>query len=106
MGDRAPFPFSLEAAALGNDVGFTADQRFDTKRSGGLIKIDGAKEIPVVGHPQRGHFIVGGFLDEVLDAAGPVEEAVLGVDVQVDEIGVIHNLLEKQETKRQEARNY
>ena len=51
MGDHASFPFSLETTALGNDIGFTADQGFDTKRSGGLIKIDGAEEIPMVGHP-------------------------------------------------------
>ena len=81
----------LEPAALRCHIGLNADNRFDAHLGCGLIKIDSAENIPVVGHAEGGHFAVSGFLDEIFDAAGPIEEAVLRVDVQMNEIGRTHN---------------
>jgi hypothetical protein len=44
----------------------------------------------VVGERDRGHLELGGALGERRDPARPVEDRVLGVDVQVDELGAGH----------------
>jgi hypothetical protein len=45
----------------------------------------------MVGHGDGGHAQLHGALDERLDVAGPVEEAVLGMDVEMDKAGIVHN---------------
>jgi hypothetical protein len=47
----------------------------------------------VVREGHGGHFVVPGFLEQVGKADGAVEEAVLGVEVEVNEIDVLHELL-------------
>jgi len=44
----------------------------------------------VVRDRDRRHLQLNGFLDKVVDADGAVEQAVFGVKVKVDEIGVMH----------------
>src|SRR5216117_1530946 len=50
------------------------------------------EEIAVIREGQRGEAELLGLLDEFLEPGGPVEEAVLRVDVQVDEVGVLFHL--------------
>ena len=83
----------IMTAARGN-VRFAADDGFDAELDRGLIKFDGTKEIPVVGHAERGHFIFGRFLDQFFDTTGTIEEAVLRVDVEMDKIRMIHFYLD------------
>ena len=77
-------------AASGCDVGLAADNGLDPVLDRGLIEFNGPEKIAVIGHAKRRHFIFSGFLDEFFDAAGPIEEAVLRVDVQMNKIGMIH----------------
>jgi len=45
----------------------------------------------MVRHRDRGHAEVDGFFYECVEGIRPVEEAVLGVEMQMNEIGVMHN---------------
>ena len=83
----------IMTATRGN-VRFTADDRFDAEFDRGLIKFDRTKEISVVGHAERGHFIFGRFLNQLFDTTGTIEEAVLRVDVEMDKIRMIHFYLD------------
>ena len=44
----------------------------------------------MVGQPDGGHLELGGAGGELGDAARPVEDRELGVDVEVDERGLTH----------------
>ena len=47
----------------------------------------------MIGEGERGHAELRGLLDQLLEAGGAVEQAVLGVDVQVDEVAVLFRAL-------------
>jgi hypothetical protein len=51
-----------------------------------LVELDGAGERAVVGERDRRHLELGGAGSKVRDPAGPVEDRVLGVDMEVDEL--------------------
>jgi hypothetical protein len=69
-----------------DEVKFAADERFDTFRLGGVIEIDGAKEIPVVGEGEGRHAEGHGAVHEAVDAAGSVQQAVVRMDVEMDKV--------------------
>ncbi|KAF5035124.1 hypothetical protein DSECCO2_588920 [anaerobic digester metagenome] len=77
---------AVETAARG-DVDLAADDGLEPRLLGVVVKNERAVEVAVVGDGRGGRAEGGGGLDEVADADGPVEEAVFGVAVQVDEIG-------------------
>ncbi len=52
-----------------------------------LVVLHRAGERPVVGEPDGGHLELSSPSRERRDPAGPVQDRVLGVDVQVDEVG-------------------
>ena len=74
----------LRPAVVG-DVDLAADDRLDA----GLLRLakelHGAGERAVIGQRDGWHLESRGLLDEVRDPARPVEDRVLGVDVQVNE---------------------
>ena len=78
----------LGVAILG-DVDLAADDRLDACPLRVLEELNGARHRAVVGEADRRHLELGGAGDEVGDPAGPVENRVLGVDVQ-DEGGLRH----------------
>ena len=80
----------LKTAPGGHHVRFAPDERLDPHRLGCLIEIDSPEHIAMVGHGNSRHIVFNGFSDEFLNAAGPVEEAVLRMDMEMDEIGVSH----------------
>jgi hypothetical protein len=47
----------------------------------------------VIGHGDRGHFERRGLPDQSIDAISSVEEAVLGVNVKMNELGAGHAVL-------------
>jgi hypothetical protein len=47
----------------------------------------------VIGHGDRGHLKGGGLSDQSIDAIGAIEEAVLGVNVEMNELGAGHAIL-------------
>ena len=52
----------------------------------GVVEGDGPEHVAVVGDGHRLHAEAHALLDQLVDAAGAVEQAVLGVQVQVDEV--------------------
>ena len=78
----------LVGHAAGGDVGLDADDRLDPGLLGGGVERDDPVHGPVVGERQRWHPLLGDPLRHLPDAAQPVEQAELGVDVEVDEVAV------------------
>ena len=72
-------------AAVVADVDLAAENRLDSDLSGLPIELDSPSKRPVVGEPDSGHLELSGPSRKGRDAAGPVEDRVLGVDVKVDE---------------------
>lgn len=68
-----------------HEVNFGADQRFDVVFLGGSVKIDRTEEISVVGKCDRLHSEMAGLGKQTVDPAGSVEEAVIGVNVEMNE---------------------
>ncbi len=71
--------------AVVDDVQLAAEDRLDALVGGGLVEIDRAGHRAVVGERDCGHLELRGLPRERRDPARPVEDGVLGVDVQVDE---------------------
>ena len=76
--------------AGGRDVNFAPDNRFEVAFLSGLVKLHGAEEVAVVRHRDRGHFQFGGPIHQFADFAGPVEETIVGMKMQMDEIFSSH----------------
>ena len=72
------------------EVHLAADQRLDALLPCLAVELDGAGERAVVRERDRGHVVLGRGGGEVRDAAGAVEDRVLGVNVEMDEGGVRH----------------
>ena len=68
-------------------VGFHADDRLDARGPGGVVQLDGAEHVSMVGERHRRHpgFLDG--VDHIGEAVGPVEQAELAVQMEVDEVG-------------------
>ena len=71
--------------AVVDDVHLAAEDRLDALLGGGLVEVDRARHRAVVGERDGGHLELGRLPRERRDPARPVEDRVLGVDVQVDE---------------------
>ena len=78
----------LVGHAAGGDVGLDADDRLDPRLLGGGVERDDPVHAPVVGERQRRHPLLGDALRHLRNAAQAVEQAELGVDVEVDEVAV------------------
>ena len=78
--------FAVEAAT-GREVGLHAEQGLDAGGAGGLVEIDCAVEVAVVGDREGLLSELAGAFDEGVDASESVEFAVLGVGVEVSEHG-------------------
>src|SRR5262249_4478651 len=79
---------ALEAAP-GRDVEFTADDGLHAGLYAAGVEIHAAEEVAVVGQRDRRKMKLLRPLDQSLEAGGAIEEAVLGMDVQVNEVGVL-----------------
>ena len=79
-------PLRLHVPVVG-DVHLAPDDRLHALLVGGLVEVDRAGQRAVVGERHRRHLEPGRLVDERRDPARPVEDRVLGVDVQVDERG-------------------
>ena len=73
--------------AVVDDVDLAADDRLHPLRLRGFVEVDRAGQRAVVGERDGGHLEPRRLLRERRDPARPVEDRVLGVDVQVDEVG-------------------
>ena len=57
----------------------------DAVRLRGVIELDRAEQIAVIGHGDGGHLLLDGDLHELVDIAGAVEQRIVGVAMQMDE---------------------
>jgi hypothetical protein len=73
-------------AAAGSHIGFTSDYRFNIMGFGFLIKINGAKEVAMVRHRHGGHAEILDLLEQGRELVGPIEEAILGVKMKMNEL--------------------
>src|SRR5882724_6044636 len=77
-------------AAARRDVELAAHDRLHAGLLRREIEIDRAEEIAVVGQRDRREAQLLRLLDELFELGGAVEQTVLGVDVQVDEVAMLH----------------
>ena len=82
MGQQA---FALSTAA-GCEIGFTSDDGLYPVGSGLFIEVNGAKKVAVVRDGERGLLKVPDLLEKRLQLIRAVQQAVLGVKVQVNEL--------------------
>ena len=79
-------------AALGplarRHVELAAEDRLDPFLLAGQVEVDGAEQVAVVGQRERREPELPRARDQLVELRGAVEQAVLGMDVQVDEVGV------------------
>src|SRR5579862_8529267 len=69
------------------DVQLAANDGFDAGLVRGIDEMDRAKNVAVVGHGDRRHTHLFDALDKLFDVAGAVEHGVIGMEMQVDELG-------------------
>lgn len=81
--------FFFEARA-GRDVRLATEDGFQSVFLGCLVKLDRAMHVSVVGDADGWHSAGFGFLYGVSDPASAIEQAVLGVKVKMDKIGMFH----------------
>ena len=73
----APFPR--------RDVRLVADDRVDASLFAGPVELDGAVEVAVIGQGDGVHPLFFDVRDQLRNAVGPVEKAVVTVAMQMDE---------------------
>jgi len=74
------------AAVAGGDVGFDADDRVDPLPGKDAVELFDAAHVAVVGDRHRVHVVLFGELGQSFYGAGAVEQAVVGMQMQVHEI--------------------
>jgi len=77
-------------AAPGRDIQFTADDRFDVVGERLFVEINRAEHRAVVGDGDRRHGEFFGFFKEFVQTDHSVEKAVLCMNMEMDEIGLLH----------------
>ena len=79
----------LVLQAAGGEVDLAAEDRLHPRLLAGLVELDRAEQVAVVGHRHRRHPELLRLGRDLLGPGHPVEERVFGVQVEVDE-GVGH----------------
>src|SRR5215469_7496390 len=69
------------------DIKLAPDDRLDSGGLGRIHEVHCAEDVAVVGHGDRRHAELFHPVDELLNVAGAVEHRVVGVQVQMDELG-------------------
>ena len=69
------------------NVKLATDDRLNVKFVRGVDEMHRAKNISVVGHGNRGHAQLFHALAKLFDIAGAIKQGVVGMQVQVDELG-------------------
>ncbi len=72
---------ALGPAVAGRHVHFTSENRVDAPLARLIVKDDRREHVAVLGNGERRHLELDGTVHQLLDAAGAVEERVLGVQV-------------------------
>ncbi len=80
---------AVMAAALGH-VDLAADDGLDVALAGFIEEIRSGKEIAMIGDGHGGHFLAGRFIQKLGGFASPIEQAVIGVNVKMNELQLPH----------------
>ena len=83
----------LEAAAL-RHVDLAAEDRLDAAGARVVVEDHRREHVAVLGDRERRHVELDRFVQQLVDAAGAVEERKLGVQVQVNEVRHSHSIVE------------
>ena len=81
-------PRLVVAAARGH-VDLAAEDGLDALVEAGVVEGDRSEHVAVVGDGHRLHAEPSHLVHHLVDVAGPVEQAVLGVEVEVDELAAV-----------------
>jgi len=76
--------------AFGGNVELLADYGLYPSSPGTLVKVNDAEHRPMICNGQCGELQISSVACQIRYTARPVEEAVGGMDVKVDKIGVFH----------------
>ena len=89
-----PFVAAVLGASLlpasGRDVELAAEDRLDAGLLGRVVEVDRAEEVAVIRERDGRELQLLGLVDQLLELGGTVEQAVLGMNVQVDEFAMLH----------------
>ncbi len=77
-------------SASGRDVELAAEDRLDAGLLGRVVEVDRAEEVAVIRERDGRELQLLGLVDQLLELGGTVEQAVLGMNVQVDEFAMLH----------------
>src|SRR5258708_20152617 len=80
---------AVMAAALGH-VDLAANDGLDVALAGFIEEIGSGKEIAMVGDGHGGHLLAGRFIQKLGGFASPIEQAVIGVNVKMNEMRLPH----------------
>ena len=75
----------LEAGALGK-VELAPDEGLDAPALGRRVEVDGAKQVAMVRERKGAHPELARPFGQLVDPAGPVQQAVVRVDMEMDEV--------------------
>src|SRR3990172_8471101 len=78
--------FAARVAAFLGNINLAADDRFNVARFGGFVKFRRSKKVPVICDGNRRHSIGYSLFDQGRDLASAVEQAVVGVQMQMNEL--------------------
>jgi len=81
------------AGALREDIYLTTNDGFDTVFLYRLVKLNGTKEIAMIGHRYGRHLELFGTMCQAIDGDRPIQEAIIGMNVEMDKRSVLHGAL-------------
>jgi len=80
------------AAVFGGNVGLVTDDRFDACSHGRGVKFYSAVHVAVIGDGEGVHAVLLALVEQVVEAAGAVEQGIMRVHVQMNELRTLgHN---------------
>jgi hypothetical protein len=88
---RGGFFTAIVAAALG-EVNLATDDGLYVALARFIEKIGGGEKVAMIGDGHGRHFLTRCFVEEFRDFTGAVQEAVVGVDMQVNELRIPHGI--------------
>src|SRR5690348_11939417 len=84
---RLPRRAALRPSIARRDVHLAAEDRLDAFLLRMVVEHDRREHVAMLGHRQRRHIELRRLIEQFVDAAGAVEQRILGVQMEMNEIG-------------------
>ena len=81
----AAFAFPFLPMAIG-DISFDSDDRFDSLASAGMVELDSAEHVSMIGQGECLHAMFASGSNQSRDGVYPIQQTVMTVDVKVTEL--------------------